>query len=99
MFLSFHSYGQFFLYPWSYSLDDSPDKDLHHEIFEIAAASVKKVHGTEYVPQKSFELCKLMKDDMIFKLILYFLRFSQITTMALVWTGFMDMQELPFRLL
>lgn len=62
-FLSFHSYSQLILYPWSYTSSASPDEQLLHEIAEVTAAGIKSVHGTEYTPQASNALCKLAANN------------------------------------
>lgn len=64
-FLSFHSYSQLILYPWSYTSSASPDEQLLHEIAEVTAAGIKSVHGTEYTPQASNALCKLAANNKI----------------------------------
>ena len=58
MFLSFHSYSQLMLYPWSYTSEPAEDAALLKEIGDAAAAELKSVHGTEYTVQSSYELCK-----------------------------------------
>jgi hypothetical protein len=36
MYLTFHSYGQYILYPWGYDALDTPDwEDLHRVIIAI----------------------------------------------------------------
>lgn len=58
IFLSFHSYSQLLLYPFSYTSTPSEHATMLHEICEITAEAIKSVHGTEYVSQPSHGLCK-----------------------------------------
>lgn len=58
MFLSFHSYSQLLLYPFSYSIESVPDAEMLHDMCEITAEAIKAVHGTEYISQPSYHLCK-----------------------------------------
>lgn len=64
-FLSFHSYSQLLLYPWSYTNTPSSDEQLLHELAEVTAAGIKSVHGTEYTPQASNALCKLWGEKLV----------------------------------
>lgn len=58
MFLSFHSYSQLLLYPWSYSAEPPEDVALLAELALIVADGIRGVHGTVYTPQSSYGLCK-----------------------------------------
>lgn len=78
MFLSFHSYSQLMLYPWSYTSEPAEDAELLKEIGDAAAAALERVHGTIYTVQSSFALCK--RNRMIISIGLniqiYFLSFA-----------------------
>lgn len=58
MFLSFHSYSQLMLYPWSYTNEATPNEDLYNELCSVVADAIKKVHGTEYIYHASNALCE-----------------------------------------
>lgn len=58
MFLSFHSYSQLLLYPYSYTIEDAKDAEVLLELCNLTADSIKAVHGTEYVSQPSYHLCE-----------------------------------------
>lgn len=58
MFLSFHSYSQLLLYPFSYTDEPVPERDFLHEICQITADAIESVHGTPYTVQASYHLCK-----------------------------------------
>ncbi|XP_059083604.1 carboxypeptidase B-like isoform X2 [Tigriopus californicus] len=49
MFLTFHSYGQYILYPWGYTANDEPSnwRDLHR-IGQIGAQAMFKKNGHSY---------------------------------------------------
>lgn len=57
MFLSFHSYSQLILYPFSYTSAPVAEAALFQELGEITAEAIKAVHGTEYITQASNALC------------------------------------------
>lgn len=65
MYLSFHSYGQWLLYAWSYSNADHADTALIHELCQLTADRIKTVHGTEYTPQRSFDLCNIRRNSSV----------------------------------
>ena len=46
--LSFHSYGQYILYPWGYDRKVPPDHLDLQRVGKEAAAAMKAVHGYEY---------------------------------------------------
>lgn len=46
--LSFHSYGQYILYPWGYDRKVPPDHEDLDRVGKEAAAAIKRVHGNEY---------------------------------------------------
>ncbi|GAB0100159.1 hypothetical protein DMENIID0001_161540 [Sergentomyia squamirostris] len=56
VFLSFHSYGQVLLYPWSYIAQDTVDTPNHILIGQAAAEAIKSVEGTEYEVKSSYDL-------------------------------------------
>ena len=60
--LSFHSFGQYWLWPYGYSKKAVPDnlKDLKEIAFN-ATKALKNVHGTEFTAQSSIDLCNTDK--------------------------------------
>ncbi|XP_067142504.1 uncharacterized protein [Centruroides vittatus] len=50
LYMTFHSYGQYILFPWGYKLTVTKD---HFELMTVAkraAAAIKKLYGTEFEP-------------------------------------------------
>ncbi|XP_050424689.1 carboxypeptidase B-like [Adelges cooleyi] len=47
-FISFHSYGQYILYPWGYSKDELFDQGELHRVGQAMASSIKKATTMEY---------------------------------------------------
>lgn len=66
MFLSFHSYSQLLLYPFSYTNEDAKDAEMLQEMMDITAEGIKSVHGTEYIAHPSYHLCKFFKKVFLF---------------------------------
>ncbi|XP_059619301.1 zinc carboxypeptidase-like [Phlebotomus argentipes] len=56
VFLSFHSYGQVLLYPWSYVAEDTPDTTNHVTIGNAMADAIRTLEGTEYEVKSSYNL-------------------------------------------
>ncbi|XP_055681899.1 uncharacterized protein LOC129789271 [Lutzomyia longipalpis] len=56
VFLSFHSYGQVLLYPWSYIAQDTPDTANHIVIGNAMADAIRTLEGTEYEVKSSYDL-------------------------------------------
>jgi hypothetical protein len=54
--ISYHSYGQLVLYPWSYTSVPAPDKEHLSLLAEDMADLIYKVHGRVYTPQQGAEL-------------------------------------------
>jgi carboxypeptidase B len=48
MYITLHSYGQVFIYPYSYAYQDVANKDEHDAVFVNAAAAIKAVHSKTY---------------------------------------------------
>merc|ERR1719427_325057 len=48
MYVTLHSYGQVFIYPYSYAYKDVSNKDEHDNVFTNAAAAINAVHGKTY---------------------------------------------------
>merc|ERR1719446_1974913 len=48
MYVTFHSYGQVYIYPYSYAVADVDNKDEHENLFQDAAAAIKAVHGRTF---------------------------------------------------
>lgn len=46
--LSFHSYGQYILYPWGYDRKVPPDHAELDRVGKLGAAAIKNVNGNEY---------------------------------------------------
>ncbi|XP_065057316.1 carboxypeptidase B-like isoform X1 [Rhopilema esculentum] len=47
-FFTFHSYGQFIFYPWSYTTEPSPDEKKLNDIANMTANALWRVNGTKY---------------------------------------------------
>ncbi len=45
MYLTFHSYGQYLLYPWGYEVLNTPDKRDLHNMGLVAARAMERVNG------------------------------------------------------
>jgi murein tripeptide amidase MpaA len=54
--MSYHSYGQLILHPWSYTSTPAPDKEHLSLLAEDMADSIYAVHGKAYTPQQGAEL-------------------------------------------
>lgn len=48
LYLTFHSYGQYLLYPWGYDTLDTRDWAELHRVGNVAARALKKVNGVTY---------------------------------------------------
>jgi len=48
MYVTFHSYGQVYIYPYSYAVADVDNADEHENLFQDAAAAIKAVHGKTF---------------------------------------------------
>ncbi|XP_070578066.1 carboxypeptidase B-like [Ptychodera flava] len=51
-FLDIHSYSQLWLFPWSYTLDPTPEADYikQNSVAYLAVNTIKNVHGKDYTP-------------------------------------------------
>ncbi|KAL3859593.1 hypothetical protein ACJMK2_009807 [Sinanodonta woodiana] len=47
-YLTFHSYGQYWLYPWGYTTDYPVDQPELHHLGEITANAIWSVHGSRF---------------------------------------------------
>ncbi|XP_055708911.1 uncharacterized protein LOC129805177 [Phlebotomus papatasi] len=56
VFLSFHSYSQLLLYPWSYTAERADNYDDLHQIGVVTGDKLKELYDTEYTIQSSYEL-------------------------------------------
>uniref|UniRef100_A0A1L8DQZ6 Zinc carboxypeptidase A 1 n=1 Tax=Nyssomyia neivai TaxID=330878 RepID=A0A1L8DQZ6_9DIPT len=56
VYLSFHSYSQLLLYPWSYTQDAAEHYDHLHEIGMVTAERLRESYNTQYTVQSSFDL-------------------------------------------
>lgn len=45
MYLTVHSYGQYFLYPWGYERKDTRDRSDLHSMGQVGAAAIRRVNG------------------------------------------------------
>jgi hypothetical protein len=54
--ISYHSYGQLILYPWSHTSAPAPDKEHLSLLSEDMADLIYAVHGKAYTPQQGAEL-------------------------------------------
>jgi len=48
MYVTLHSYGQVFIYPYSYAYADVPNMDEHENLFQSAASAMLKVNRKTY---------------------------------------------------
>ena len=48
LYLTFHTYGQYILYPWGYARRDAVDKKDLHRMGKIGANAAKRVSGHKY---------------------------------------------------
>ncbi len=48
MYLTFHSYGQFVLYPWGYEAEFSAHHNELHRVGVVAAEAMRRASGNEY---------------------------------------------------
>ena len=48
MYLTIHSYGQYFLYPWGYEKLDTHDRHDLHNMGKIGAKAIQRVNGRRY---------------------------------------------------
>lgn len=48
LYLTFHSYGQYILYPWGYARRDTPDKADLQKLGNIGANAVRQLSGRKY---------------------------------------------------
>jgi len=48
LYLTFHSYGQYILYPWGYARRDTPDKKDLHNVGLAGARAVRALSGRKY---------------------------------------------------
>ena len=48
LYLTFHTYGQYVLYPWGYARQDAIDKNDLHRMGKIGASAAKRVSGHKY---------------------------------------------------
>lgn len=48
LYLTFHSYGQYILYPWGYARRDTPDRNDLHSLGLKGAQAAKSVNGRRY---------------------------------------------------
>ena len=46
--MTFHSYGQYILYPWGYARRDTPDRNDLHSLGLKGAQAAKSVNGRRY---------------------------------------------------
>ncbi|CAD7086389.1 unnamed protein product [Hermetia illucens] len=54
LFISFHSFGQLMLFPYSWTNDPAPNNDDHQRIGDAAAAALVKRYGTVYTVGNSY---------------------------------------------
>ena len=54
--LTYHSYGQLILYPWGYTNDAAPEKNLFASLTQEMSELIQNVHGRNYVAQQSTDL-------------------------------------------
>ena len=45
MYLTIHSYGQYFLYPWGYDALDTHDRRDLHSMAQVGAQAIQRVNG------------------------------------------------------
>ena len=48
LYLTFHSYGQYILYPWGYAAVDANDANDLHSLGQTAAEAMRTVAGRAY---------------------------------------------------
>ena len=48
LYLTFHSYGQYILYPWGYARKDTPDRNDLHSLGLKGAQAAKSINGRRY---------------------------------------------------
>ena len=48
LYLTFHSYGQYVLYPWGYARRDTPDRNDLHSLGLKGAQAAKNINGRRY---------------------------------------------------
>ena len=48
LFLTYHSYGQYILYPWGYARVDHPNRDQMHNLGELAEEAKRAIGGNRY---------------------------------------------------
>lgn len=48
LYLTFHSYGQYILYPWGYARRDTPDRGDLHALGVAGANAVRQKSGRKY---------------------------------------------------
>lgn len=54
--ISYHNFSQLVLYPWGYTSNPAPDRDLLNNLAVAMADRVRAVHGVRYTPQQSSDL-------------------------------------------
>jgi len=54
--MSYHSYGQLVLYPWSYTSAPAPDKERLSHLAETMADLIYDINGKVYSPQQAAQL-------------------------------------------
>ena len=48
LYLTFHTYGQYILYPWGYARHDAVDKNDLHRLGQVGAAAARRATGHKY---------------------------------------------------
>lgn len=52
-FIDFHSYGQWWLFPWGYVAEYTPDNITQSNMADQCVSAIKSVHGKIYTPGNS----------------------------------------------
>jgi hypothetical protein len=96
IYLSFHTFGQFFMIPRGFTEEPIDNYDLHYRVGEVANAAITEATGAEYQlgPVTQFFGMKIIKTYFIN--LNAFLTFQKVSHRVPLLTGFLKISSQPY---